>query len=275
MAGTSSAVLTTTTQDEPAERRMFQLTDLETNHNKFYMVEIWPVQGDTVRFRALWGRVGSKAQVQEKVVPRHEVERQIREKLRKGYRKVDLHTPVIERIEDPEDAQANGKPAVRVDPRVAELVEWIFTEAGEHIQSFLAVEVEALSQAQMAEGRRLLSEAHKQFSRYQVNPLRKAANLKAFAETVQAYYNTIPTKLPARLDRGEVVEQFAKSFSEQEDRLLQLEAAIDTMKVQRRNPGSSHYESLGAEIAPLSPDDPAHKTVSDYLSRTLVHGYKV
>src|SRR5687768_3508526 len=149
-------------QDEPAERRMFQLTDLVDNHNKFYMVETWPAPMDKVRFRVTWGRVGSKPQVNEKVVTRAHVEAQVREKLRKGYRKVDLHRPDVEII-----VKDEVKPAPPVDPKVAQLIEWIFTEAGEHIQSFLAVQVEALSQAQIAEGRRLLAEAQKQHKEYQ------------------------------------------------------------------------------------------------------------
>ena len=258
------------TQDEPAERQMFQLTDLGDNHNKFYMVEIWPVQGDTVRFRVTWGRVGSKPQVREKVVSRYEVESQVREKLRKGYRKVDLHRPEVEIIEK-EDVEPVPPP----DPKVAQLVEWIFTEAGEHIQSFLAVEVEALSQAQIAEGRRLLIEAQKQHTAYQGSLFRRDHKLAALASTVQSYYNVIPTKLPARVDRDQVVLDFCEQFSEQEVRLLQLEAAIATMKVQRQHPGFDHYQALGAEIKPVSPDEKVHKSLTKYIKQGQVHGYKI
>src|SRR6476646_877571 len=79
--------------EPPAERMMYQLTDLADNHNKFYLVELWPQENGSVRFRATWGRVGAKPQVKEKLATRREVERQIDEKLRKGYRRVELHEP--------------------------------------------------------------------------------------------------------------------------------------------------------------------------------------
>src|SRR5438128_9281232 len=141
-----------------------------------YFVELWPVEGDegdTVRFRASWGRVGAKAQACEKVVSWREVERQIAEKVRKGYRPVDLHRPPVELVDaQAADGAGSGaqKPAVLLDPRVAQLVDWVFREAGEHIQSFLAVEVGALSQGQIAEGRRLLSQAQSYFADYRRNP---------------------------------------------------------------------------------------------------------
>ena len=167
MSANPSAIAVDTKQDEPVERRMFQLTDLVDNHNKFYLVELWPAGGDTVRFRATWGRVGAKPQVKEKIVPRYEVERQVIEKLRKGYRRVDLHRPEVERIYKEE------RSSPLLDPKVTQLIEWVFTEAGEHIQSFLAVEVDALSQAQISEGRRLLAEAQRLHSSYRVNPFRR------------------------------------------------------------------------------------------------------
>jgi predicted DNA-binding WGR domain protein len=270
MSADTSAVATVTAQDEPVERRMFQLTDLDDNHNKFYLVEIWHVDGDgdMVRFRATWGRVGSKPQVNEKVVRRYEVERQVAEKMRKGYRRVDLHRPEVETIQE-DDAE----PAPPLDPKVTQLIEWVFTEAGEHIQSFLAVEVDALSQAQINTGRKLLAEAQRLHTSHRIN-LFGRDKTKELAATVQAYYNAIPTKLPARVDRDQVVLDFCQQFSEQEDRLLQLEAAIATMKVQRQHPGFSHYQSLGAEIKPLPSDDKVYKTLARYIEKTQVHGYK-
>ncbi|HUP26801.1 MAG TPA: WGR domain-containing protein [Chloroflexia bacterium] len=265
-------VLTAGAEDEaePAERRMFQMTDLVSNHNKFYLVEVWPLQGEQVRFRVTWGRVGSKPQVKEKVASRYEVDRQVLEKVRKGYKRVDLHKPEVVLIQKEEE-----KPAPPLDPRVAQLIEWVFTEAGEHIQSFLAVEVEALSQAQIAAGRKLLADAHRQHAAYRINPFRREQNFAALAATVQAYYNAIPTKLPARVDREQVVLDFCKQFSEQEDRLLQLEAAVATMKVQRQHPGFDHYQALGAEIKPLPSDDNVYKSLRKYVENTQVHGYKI
>jgi poly [ADP-ribose] polymerase len=252
------------------ERRMFQLTDLTGNHNKFYMVELWPAPDGKVRFRASWGRVGSKPQTSEKIVTPYAVEAQIAEKVRKGYRRVELHRPEVEIVAQPDDP-----PLPKLDPKVVQLVDWVFLEAGEHIRSYLAVEVDALGQDQINEGRRLLAQAQTQHNAYSLNPFKRDQNMKTLSETVQAYYNAIPTKLPARMDPERVVLDFCKQLNEQEDRLLQLEAAIAMMKVERKHPGQSHYQNLGANINVLSPDDPAHKDLVAYVERTAVHGYKV
>jgi len=267
MADSTTTAPVSEKDEEPVERQMFQLTDLVDNHNKFYMVEIWPADGGLVRFRASWGRVGAKAQISEKLVDRYAVDRQIAEKLRKGYRRVDLHRPDVEIAPEAEGEEAPPP----LDPKVAQLVGWIFAEAGEHIRSFLAVEVEALSQAQIAEGRRLLSQAQQEYAAYQSG--QSARQKESLTATVQAYYNVVPTKLPARFDREQLVLEFCKQFSEQEDRLLQLEAAIATIKVQRQHPGFNPYEALGATLTPLSSDEQAHRSLVEYVNRTQVHGY--
>lgn len=262
---------TTGTKDEPADRRMFQLTDLGDNHNKFYLVETWPASDgtDMVRFRATWGRVGSKPQVKEKLAAQREVERQIEEKLRKGYRPVELHRPTVEFVGEP---KVEGP---KIDPKVVQLVDWIFSEAGEHIESYLAVPVEALGQEQIDEGRRLLALAQKQHGNLRISPFKRVQKGEQLAATVQAYYNAIPTRLPARIDRDEVIKLFCGGFSEQEERLNQLEAAIATMKEQRQHPGFTRYQSLGAEIVALEPEHQARKSLVDYVSRTQVHGYSL
>lgn len=280
MSGQATTTTTVTDETEdPIERRMFQFTDLVDNHNKFYMVELWPAPGQTsdkVRFRASWGRVGARPQVKEKIATRNEVARQIDEKVRKGYRPVELHRPEFEPpAPDPDAPSTESEPQVRIDPRVAQLLELIYAEAGEYIQSYLAVAVEALSQAQINEGRRLLAEAQKQHAAYRLNPFKRDRNLQALAATVQAYYNAIPTRLPARVDRDKVVLDFCGQFSEQENRLLQLEAAIATIKTQRKHPGYSQYQSLGAQIDVLAPDHPVYGSIMAYINRTQVHGYKI
>ena len=255
----------------PSERMMYQLTDLVDNHNKFYLVELWPEQGDVVRFRATWGRVGARPQVKEKLATRREVEKQIAEKCRKGYRPVELPRPQVVTG----DASGSSEPAPLLDPKVVQLVEWVFAEAGGHIQSYLAVPVEALSQAQVEEGRRLLAQAQRLHALHPFNPFGRDKNLEALVANVQAYYNSIPTILPARIDRDEVVKRFCAQFSEQEERLNQLEAAIATLKEQRRHPGLTRYQSLGAHLRALPTEDENRKAIFSYIERTQVHGYSM
>ncbi|HST03672.1 MAG TPA: WGR domain-containing protein [Chloroflexia bacterium] len=267
------AISTSPNTDAPAERMMYQLTDLTDNHNKFYMVELWPQQDGSVLFRATWGRVGTKPQVKEKSATRREVERQIGEKVRKGYRRVELHEPAAD-----SDSTAGSQPDANVPqihPTISQLVEWVFSEAGEHIQSYLAVPVDALSQAQVAEGRRLLAQAQNQLLHYRINPFRREQNLESLSATIQAYYNSIPTRLPARIDREEVVKRFCNEFSEQEERLNQLEAAISTLKEKRLHPNHTRYQMLGARLAVLSAEDEVRVSLLDYIKRTQAHGYEI
>jgi predicted DNA-binding WGR domain protein len=258
---------------EPIERRMFQLTDLRDNHNKFYMVELWissDGSSEQVRFRATWGRVGARPQVSEKVVSRREVERHVKEKLQKGYRPVAIHRP-----ERTESGTEDDEAVPPLDAKVVQLVDWIFAEAGEHIRSYLAVPVEALGQAQVDEGRRLLALAQELDARYRRNPLRPKRTLAALTEAVEAYYNAIPTKLPAKMDIEQIVLEFGKQLSDQEDRLSQLEAAIATSNAQRQQPSLSQYATLGAEITPLPTEDETYQAIAAYITGTQVHGYRL
>ena len=239
---------TTLNSIEPTQRRKFQLTNLDGNNNKFYLIETWDLADGHVRLRATYGRVGARPQISDKIVDEATVERK--------------------------SAVANAStPRLDLDPHVIQLVDWIYAEAGEHIASYLAVAVDGLSQEQIERGRALLALAVQQHTIWQ--RAQSQANFHLLAGTVQTYYNTIPTLLPARIDREKVVANFCTQFAEQEDRLNQLEAAIATQTVQQHDPLISRYEALGATITRLSGNDPACEQVHDYIARTAVHGYKI
>jgi poly [ADP-ribose] polymerase len=252
---------------EPAERRRFQLTNLDGNNNKYYLVETWPMPDGTIYFRASYGRVGSSPQVADAVVPNAEaVERKIREKTKKGYQEVTLHRPSVV-------AQAAPEADTHVEPKVRQVVDYIFAEAGEKIASYLAVGVDGLSQEQIERGRKLLSLAQAQHNAWEKS--QASAAFQLLLGTVQGYYNAVPTQLPGRIDRSQVVENFCKAFDEQEDRLNQLEAAIATLSVQKSDPQTSRYDALGAEISLLPQSDRVYGEIIDTIDRTSVHRYKV
>jgi hypothetical protein len=156
---------------------------------------------------------------------------------------------------------------------VQQLVDWIYAEAGEKIASFLACGLDALSEDQIERGRKLLTLAQTQYGTWQQS--QSQAGMTLLAGTVQSFYNAVPTQLPGRIDRQQVVLDFCKAFDEQEDRLNQLEAAIATMSIQQQNPQVSSYDALGAELAPLPQNHPMYGMIVDYIARTTVHGYKV
>jgi poly [ADP-ribose] polymerase len=253
---------------EPSERRKFQLTNLDGNNNKYYLVETWDVSNGQVFFRATFGRVGANPQVDEKLTTPAWVERKIREKTKKGYQEVTLHRPAVTAA-----APTPTTSTPTLAPQVQQLVDAIYTEAGEKIASYLSVGVDALSQEQIDHGRKLLLLAQKQYADWQQQQAQAQAQL--LANTVQNYYNAIPTKLPRRIERQQIVLDFCKAFDEQEDRLNQLEAAIATHAVQQHNPQVSPYDALGAEIALLPQNDTMYQQICDYIARTAVHGYRV
>ena len=250
---------------EPENRRKFQFTNLQGNSNKYYVVDTWPLDGEQVFFRATYGRVGAAPQLDEKVATRHWVERKIQEKLSKGYREVLLRRPDVVVT-----APATAAP---VNPKVQELVNLVFAEAGKNIASFLAVDVAALSPEQIGQGRNLLVRAQQQYGDW----LRRGgqSSFEALAQTVESFYNAVPTRLAARIKRELVVGDFCKALGEQEDRLNRLEAAVATANAQQRNPQVSLYDTLGADVAALSQNDRRYGEVCDSIARTVVHGYNV
>jgi poly [ADP-ribose] polymerase len=203
--------------------------------------------------------------VDEKIASAAWVERKIREKVNKGYQEVMLHRPAV--------AAAAPVSATQLAPKVQQLVDYIYTEAGEKIASYLAVGVDSLSQDQIERGRKLLQLAQTQFTAWQQSPAPAALHL--LRGTVQSYYNTIPTQLPSRIDREQIVQEFCKAFDEQEDRLNQLEAAIATLTVQKHDPRASRYDALAAQIILLSQNDRSYGEIIDLVERTSVYGYKV
>jgi poly [ADP-ribose] polymerase len=262
MANTPPAIIP---QGEPEVRRKFQLTNLQGNNNKYYLVDIWTLSNDQIFFRATYGRVGAAPQVDEKVTTPHWVERKIREKLAKGYQEVMLH-----RQEVVVTAPATAAP---VDPKVQELVNLVYDEAGKQIASFLAVDVGALSLQQIAQGRSLLVAAQRQYMAWRLTHWSRT--FESLADTVQSFYNAVPTQLSARIEREQVVLDFCGQLAEHEDRLKQLEAAVATAMARQRNPQVSLYDALGADVAPLPQNDRRYQDVCDYIKRTVVHSYKV
>lgn len=253
---------------DPAERRKFQLTNLDGNNNKFWMIETWPLSATEVWTRVTYGRVGAAPQVDEKAFPPATVERKIAAKIAKGYREVTLHRPPTITV-----APTQSQPQPVIEPRVQRLVDGIFAEAGEKIASYLSVGVDALSLDQIERGRKLLLLAQSQHAAWQQSQTQ--ADFQMLAGSVQHFYNAVPTQLPSRIDREKVVLDFCREFDEQEDRLNQLEAAIATLAVQQNNPTVSSYDALGAQIALLPQNDARYGHIVDYIARTTVHGYNV
>lgn len=229
---------------DPIERRKFQYTSLSGNNNKFYLTEVF----SDGRFVVTYGRVGDAGAVKDYgIVDSDFVRRKIREKQRKGYVEVQLHTPTV---------VASDTTPASADPKVSQLVSWIFSEAGERIAQYLATSVDALSQSQIDLGRSILSRIY--FSQ-------KKGDRGRLSLLVQDYYNTIPTQLPRRIDPDKLVDTFV--IADQENRLNQLEAALSTYTVTQA--GGTQLSALGAEIKAVPESHNAYDRIHQMLSKTL------
>ncbi|HMN10963.1 MAG TPA: hypothetical protein PKD55_01410 [Bellilinea sp.] len=217
---------------------LLQMTDFRSNHNKYYKAEF---KGGTCF--VTYGRTG----VSEQTVQYSEEvgRRKIREKKAKGYVEVPLHTPKVEYVDT----------NTRVDSKILDVVNNIFREAGETIDRYLATTVDALSQEAIDKGRRLLAE------------INRAPQLWL----VEEFYNTIPTRLPARINANELVANFVDNIAEIEDRLNQLETAIASMVVQKK--GASKYDALGAELDFVEGKE--YDRIKRYVESTAVHNYPI
>jgi poly [ADP-ribose] polymerase len=256
----------------PDSRRKFQLTEFGENHNKWWQIEVWNLGAATLHLRTTWGRVGAAPQSKDKICTEVEVRRVIQEKQAKGYQELDLHAP-------PVVTTTAAAPAAPPQPRkVVELLDMIFAEAGQRIASYLAVTVDALSQAQIQRGRDLLEQTTRQHQVWRRSQAR--ADFATLVESVKAYYNAIPTQLPRNLRDTQVMEgvvlSFCQDLGEQETRLNQLEAALATYKAS--TPGgatSSPYDLLGARIGLLPEKDRIYGQIVDFLGKTSRHGYAI
>lgn len=184
--------------EKPILVRTFQLTDLEDNHNKF-----WTIKWDGTYAITEWGRVGVTSQTSKtpKLMSQREVDAKIRSQEREGYKEVFAHKSV-----------AVATPTT--NPHIVRWLTLIAEAAQTSISDYLATTTDSMSLEQIAAGRALLKD-------YTV-----AHGFDKARPIVERYYNTIPTKLPRKIDVHEVVHEFDPS--EQENRLNQLEAAISS-----------------------------------------------
>jgi predicted DNA-binding WGR domain protein len=220
--------------------RKFILNSLEGNNNKIWEIEWFPDNTVTTT----WGRVGTHTQSKTKRLSYHATEALIASKMREGYKELELHAPAV--VVDTATSTA-------VDPKIVRLIDLIMREAGDRINSYLSVTVDALSSGQINRGRAILEKLVRNKSRRQQK-----------LELIKEFYNTIPTKLPARIDPDAIARQFMADLHEQEDRLDQLEAGLASYAAMMvgQNP-------LGeVEIKLSDPNSKAYEQIMDYVLRT-------
>lgn len=235
---------------EPTVRWKGQYTGLDENSNKWWMVEFWENEGV---MQTSHGRVGATRVCKPKRATRREVQALIDSKQyrrHQPYKEIDLHVPevIIE--------EAGGEP---IPKEISRIVNDIFTEAGDDIGSYLSVGVDSLSQNQISNGRLILSQVQYEYNEY-LNAHVPIGNVIHLAEK---YFNTIPTQLPHKITPEDVTHDLARNLADHEERLDQLEAALDTQAVIKK--GASKYSSIGAEIKPVPTYSTEYENLVKYV----------
>lgn len=257
---------------EPKERRSFQLTEFGNNHNKLWKVEIFPLGSNRYEMVTYWGRVGETLQSKTKQVTEDQYYSKINEKRRKGYQEITLHVPDV--VVSNTDLVISA-PIITRPAKVVKLIDYIFSEAGENIKTYLATNVDALSVIQIDKGRKLLSQAQGLYQT--VSTTKDSSTKKQLTDVVMQYYNAIPTQLGRNLrDTDIVVEQFVQQFDEQETRLDQLQAALATItRTPSAAPTNDNYDRLGAVIDLLPQTDPDYDKIMHWFRDGSKHGYNI
>lgn len=243
---------------DPDITRLFQHTDLDGEtlesgnvSNKSWKVEVWH-ENSGVIWRTLSGKVGGTKQIHGPWAGRmRDVEKKIASKLKP--RKNGRYVEVIL------DGNTARSAVVHSDPKVVELIERIFAAANEHISTYLAGSVGDLSRDQVEAGRYILSEI-------QLDVLSD----RDPARNIGMFLNTVPTQVANRSRPENVIAQFVSDLREQEDRLDQLSAAIQSHEADASG-RTGALELTGAHIVRLDQSSSACGAVADYVHSTIVH----
>lgn len=208
-------------------KKRFQFFDAEKNSNKYWQIEVF----DDGFLQTEFGRVGVVNPPSRKRGTQVDADKLVREKERKGYKEVKLHVPDVVVVGPATAAHSNST----LDAKVKSFVDLVFEEAGQNTQSFLSVGVDALDQSQIDDARKVLANValrHKRMTADEVY------------QQVKTFYTLIPTKMPSKIDKAELVGTFTLTVDELDERLDQLSAAIAGYKT-RVVQGNSGIESLG------------------------------
>lgn len=240
--------------------RKFHMLDDKTNANKEWVVR-W--NADTLEYIAEWGAVGqTKQQDKKSGVDRHFVEKKIAEKEKKGYKEIPLAVPQKVVVSSTPDGTQSTQPVISKE--VENLISFIFDESSQKIQSYLNASVDAMAQSQIEAGRQLLAKVQKAFL---------SKDNKTVESATLEYFRTIPTKLPRPITVSSMVSVIT-DFMEQEDRLNQLEAAIQglTYTVQGSAANNTILNKLkqlgGTEFDALSTSTNAYSQIHDMIMKT-------
>lgn len=218
--------------------RKFHKFDAVNNNNKIWQLTAVLRSDGQYNVKYEFGRVreNSKLQSVSKVQSHTQVHSKMDEQVRK-----DGYTPLELEVESAVVAKN-----VTLTGRVGEIVRLILDEANIGISQYLATNIDRLSSGQIMTARDI------------VTAISLARTVKEKRDLVSAFYSTIPTQLPAKIDIDELVQQF--NADQQRERLAQLGAAVQFTAAS--NQGSIR-DLIGADIEYLPETDEAYQWALD------------
>lgn len=131
-------------------------------------------------------------------------------------------------------------------------VQKIFDNANESLSKTSTIDVSNLSLFQLEKGKKAL----------------KTFSILPTVENLQIFFNLIPTILPRKIDINQVKSNILEKLQDEEDRIDQLIAAVDTNKVQKD--GGDLFAQLGSNLV----ENLDIQRFQDWINKTSVHGYK-
>lgn len=227
------------------ETRMFILTDVNANNNKFWEVSIDPAGSVSSRN----GRVGSSGQSRVLGSGRALFEAKIREKTKKGYREIDIvGAPTGTKVDGAKLATAAEEQIAQGNPVIADLVRQlarinrhqILAASGGQMDldlstGVISTPVGVVTAENVSKARRILGG----FERYVMG---QDFDDPAFVGTLEEYLMLVPQKVGSRRGWHRDFIIGVDSLTQQNALLDQLEASIDIaaqrMRDAEKTPGT-------------------------------------
>jgi poly [ADP-ribose] polymerase len=260
------------------DQLVLNMTDIGSNNNKFYSIELQESNGD-YRIFTHYGRVGVtgvkearyvlKSDIQPKPgvtiddyvkeIAKKEYAKIVKSKQKKGYVAVDVvAADVGSQKAKIKQVQAKSSSSSSLDSRVNILVEQIYEEASKTLSSAIRTPLGSLSESQIEKGAKKLEE------------IRQAIQNRDLNETTDlssSYYSLIPQRFSARINPAEVRIDTTDKADRQEE-LLQLMRDVYKVKDSLESEVMAKYKAINAEINPLEPSHPEYKRLEKKVKET-------
>lgn len=290
------------------------------NANKYYIMLYWSKEGvglkmygrlndevpdaPTALKMAIEGRKAKGAQVKIESLSWYDLQEVVSEKTNprnydgKPYSVLDLAKKAdVQALAVPEVKLVRGKDVtmqdiVRIDPKIQRLLKFIGEQADTRINQYLGgAGLAALSTAQIQSAKAIVNGMTPFIDRatvlggnglVDVNWTKLNLNEReTFADQVEAYYNRIPTQLGRKIDKDQLMTDFAKQvrLGEIEDRLQQLQTALQSMidpndkaaNVQQQNALIKQHQAMNAIVVPLQQSATQYGQIADHIHQTRPH----